>query len=372
MTERPPPGAKGAARAPPADRLPRLHSRAPRRALPFIEPRARARLSGRCARPRANRSPRPAALICLSPWQPRAVNLLRGTAVGRGGDRPSARRGCRALWRPPRGTAPAEDAGGAGARGRGESGAGPGLPSPKPCVHDGVTGESWGTEGALRCLGPPATPLAVTPQLLLRPFPAGGEAASSRSVWRRRDLQTRWHCGRPVLRGARRLFLERGSGGFRNSVNKIAGTSVRRDARGIARLQGAQLRWVGKWAERPAEGAPGTGVGLGSGIRSPWPRLPPARFRPRGSAERAWRTEVGRLWCEEKTRRLGPQGVPSLAPETTERAVQLWVRRQHGRVPGALGSTGRGGRSRPGCGHHSGYHRSLYRCYPTCHLKIQC
>lgn len=188
MAGRLPPGASGAARAPPADRLPRLHGRAPRRALPFIEPGARARLSGRCARPRANRIPRPAALICLSPWQPRAVNLLRGTAVGWGGDRPSARRGCRALWWPPRGTALAEDAGGAGARGRAESGAGPGLPPPRPCVHDGVTGETWGTEVAPRCLGPSATPLAVTTQPLLRPFPVDGEAASSALVWRRWNL----------------------------------------------------------------------------------------------------------------------------------------------------------------------------------------
>jgi hypothetical protein len=61
-----------------------------RAAHAFIEPGAGARLPGRGARPRANRSPSPAALICLSPWQPRAQlsiscgkQLWEGVGMGR-------------------------------------------------------------------------------------------------------------------------------------------------------------------------------------------------------------------------------------------------------------------------------------------------
>lgn len=135
---RPPPRAARAPGAQPASGRPRLHRRAPRRAFPFIEPGARARLPGRGVRPRANRSPRPGALICLSPWQPRAQlsiscreQLWEGVVTGRPrkeGAGPSGGR-CRGLH---------------GQRARGARGAG-GTPGAE-VARDG--GDSGGAEGA--------------------------------------------------------------------------------------------------------------------------------------------------------------------------------------------------------------------------------
>lgn len=147
---RPPPRAARAPRAPPASYRPRLHGRAPRRGLPFIEEGALARLPGRGASPQANRSPKPAALICLSPWQPGAQpsiscgeQLWEGVMTGSPREEGAGPSGGR------RGGLHAQRARGRGVRRTRSAGdMEPGLrPPARAC--DGEAGESRGADGAV-------------------------------------------------------------------------------------------------------------------------------------------------------------------------------------------------------------------------------